>query len=78
MDKPTNHVAWQPIDMTTPEKWRGFYARQIGKSSFGVGAAFCPTALYVGIELITGDCRGIAFCIGPFWIGFVALRRPQP
>lgn len=66
---------WEPINATTPPKWHQFFGRRIGSTVFGCAAAFCPTSWYFGIEFITGGSKGIAFCIGPFWIGFATLTK---
>lgn len=69
--------AWEPINCATPAKWHRFIGRRIGATTFGIAAAFGPTALLFGVELITGQSRGVAVCIGPFWIGVAALRNQE-
>ena len=66
---------WMPSEATTPPKWYQFFGRQIGSSTLGIAAAYCPTAWYFGVEFITGGSRGLAFCIGPLWIWFAVLRK---
>jgi hypothetical protein len=65
--------AWLPIDITTPTKWHKFIGRQIGRTTIGFAAAYSTTAFFVGVELITGSSRGIAFSVGPLWLGFALL-----
>lgn len=36
----------------------------------GIVLGFAPTVFAFGAELITGETRGIALMIGPFWLGF--------
>jgi hypothetical protein len=69
--------AWMPIDVTTPPKWHTFIGRQVGSTTCGVAAAFCPTAWYFGLEFITGGSRGLAVCLGPLWIGVALLRTAR-
>lgn len=70
---------WQPIDMVTPAKWYRFFGRRIGNTTLGFAAAACPTAFFIGFELITGSSRGFAIGLGPLWLGVAALRaKEQP
>ncbi len=74
-------MEWEPIDITTPEAWKGFWARKIGKSSWGIGAAWSWHALYFGLEIIgtkPNQARGLAFALGPLWIGMARLQSKQP
>lgn len=74
----TGSDGWMPIDVRTPVKWRKFFGRQIGRTTIGMATAFSTTAFFVGIELITGSSRGIAFSLGPIWVGFALLTPPPP
>lgn len=67
-------MGWEPIKIITPSKWYVFVGHRIGNTSIGFAGAFCPTAFFIGVELIKGSSRGIAFGIGPLWIGFAVLR----
>ena len=73
---------WEPLDITTPEAWKCFAARQIGNASWGFAAAFSFHVFALGIEVLgskPGDARGLALMIGPLWIGVGRLtaRGPQ-
>lgn len=67
--------SWEPIDIVTPAKWRTFCGVRIGSSSVGFAAAFCPTVMLFGIEIIAGESRGLAVCIGPLTFA-VAILTP--
>jgi hypothetical protein len=73
-------VAWEPIDITTPTKWYRFFGRRLGSSTIGLAAAFCPSAFFIGIELIRGSSTGFGISLGPVWIGIAGLRarKAQP
>lgn len=65
------------IDLRLPEKWvaRHFWSWR-KRRAFGFVVAFSPQILAIGVELIAGSSRGIAFVLGPFWIGFATLKIP--
>ncbi|AXK43980.1 hypothetical protein [Erythrobacter aureus] len=81
-DKPSEPAAkgWQAIDITTPEAWHGFFARQLGKTSWCLAAAVSWHAWYVGLQLIGGNNRevtGLALALGPLWIGVGRLKPAE-
>jgi len=43
----------------------------------GIVLGFAPTFFAIGAELITGDTRGVALMIGPFWLGFAVSKFDQ-
>jgi hypothetical protein len=59
------------VSMDAQIKWsvRTFF-RATRNHAGGVVLGFAPTFLAIGVELITGDTRGVAFMVGPFWLGF--------
>lgn len=72
---------WKPIEISTPEAWHGFYARQIGASSYGIGCAISWHAWYFGFQIIgahKADVGGFALALGPLWIGIGKLRPALP
>jgi hypothetical protein len=70
-------MGWEPIDIVTPPKWKRFFGRRIGNSTFGCTAVYCPTAWYFGIEFLQGGVRGIGLTLGPVGIYLAKLvERP--
>ncbi len=43
----------------------------------GIVVGFAPTFCAFGAELITGQTRGVALMIGPFWLGFAVSKFDQ-
>lgn len=66
--KSPRHVV---VSMDAQVKWsvRTFF-RATRNRAGGIVLGFAPTFFALGIELITGDTRGVALMIGPFWLGF--------
>ncbi len=59
------------IRMETQVRWSTrFFFRATRRYASGVVLGFCPSLFAIGGELITGETRGIALMIGPFWLGF--------
>ncbi len=68
------------VSMDAPIKWsvRTFF-RATRNHTGGIVLGFAPTFFAIGAELITGDTRGVAFMIGPFWLGFAVSKfAPEP
>lgn len=59
------------VSMDTDVRWsvRHFF-RAGHRYAGGIVLGFAPTSFSLGAELITGETRGIALMIGPFWLGF--------
>jgi hypothetical protein len=59
------------VCMDAQIKWsvRTFF-RATRNHAGGIVLGFAPTFFAIGVELITGDTRGVAFMVGPFWLGF--------
>lgn len=59
------------VSMDAQIKWsvRTFF-RATRNHAGGIVLGFAPTFFAIGVELITGDTRGVAFMVGPFWLGF--------
>ncbi len=59
------------VSMDTQIKWsvRTFF-RATRTHAGGIVLGFAPTFFAIGVELITGDTRGVAFMVGPVWLGF--------
>jgi hypothetical protein len=73
-------MGWEPIDITTPVAWQGFWGRRIGKTSWGLAAALSWHALYFGLQIIgtkPNDARGIGLALGPLWLGVARLKPKQ-
>lgn len=70
--KSPRHVV---VSMDAQVKWsaRTFF-RATKNYAGGIALGFAPTFFAIGAELITGDTRGVAFMIGPFWIGFAVSK----
>ncbi len=71
---------WAPIDISTPEAWKAFFARQIGKTSWGLGIALSWYAWYFGLQVIAGKkipTSGLALALGPIWIGLARLEPDE-
>ena len=66
--KSPRHVV---VSMDAQVKWsvRTFF-RATRNHAGGIVLGFAPTFFAIGVELITGDTRGVAFMVGPFWLGF--------
>jgi len=57
--------------METQVRWSArFFFRATRRHAGGIVLGFCPSFFAIGGELITGETRGIALMIGPFWLGF--------
>jgi len=70
--KSPRHVV---VSMDAQIKWsvRTFF-RTTQNHAGGIVLGFAPTFFAIGAELITGDTRGVAFMIGPFWLGFAVSK----
>lgn len=67
------------IDLTLPTYWQEKHFFCVGDQWIcGFVAAISFQSWTLGFEIINGYSRGIAFMIGPLWLGFAALRRPRP
>lgn len=66
------------VSFETPIKWskRAFF-RATKRHVGGIVFAFAPTYFAIGAELITGDTRGFALILGPFWLGFAVSAFEQ-
>ncbi|WP_343545556.1 hypothetical protein [Sphingomonas paucimobilis] len=61
------------IRVETQVRWSmQFFFRATRRHAGGIVLGFCPSFFAIGGELITGETRGIALMIGPFWLGFAA------
>jgi hypothetical protein len=59
------------VRMETQVRWSArFFFRATRRHAGGIVLGFCPSFFAIGGELITGETRGIALMIGPFWLGF--------
>lgn len=74
IQKVTDGMGFQPIEVSTPATWYVFLGRQIGKTTFGMAAAVNPRFWAIGFEVLTRN-PGIAVMIGPVWLAVVKLRR---
>jgi hypothetical protein len=63
------------VRMDAQIKWsvRTFF-RATRNHAGGIVLGFAPTFFAIGAELITGDTRGVAFMVGPFWLGFAVSK----
>jgi hypothetical protein len=63
------------VSMHAQVKWsaRTFF-RATRSHAGGIVLGFAPTFFAIGAELITGDTRGVAFMVGPFWLGFAVSK----
>lgn len=63
------------VSMDAQIKWsvRSFF-RATRNHAGGIVLGFAPTFFAIGAELITGDTRGVALMIGPFWLGFAVSK----
>lgn len=63
------------VSMDAQVKWsaRTFF-RATRNHAGGIVLGFAPTFFAIGAELITGDTCGVAFMIGPFWLGFAVSK----
>lgn len=63
------------VSMDAQVKWsaRAFF-RATRNHAGGIVLGFAPTFFAIGAELITGDTRGVALMIGPFWLGFAVSK----
>ena len=63
------------VNMDAQVKWsvRTFF-RATRNHAGGIVLGFAPTFFALGAELITGETRGIAFMVGPFWLGFAVSK----
>ncbi|PZO77058.1 MAG: hypothetical protein DI640_01360 [Sphingomonas taxi] len=70
--KSPRHVV---VSMDAPVKWsvQAFF-RATRNYAGGIVLGFAPTFCAIGAELLTGDTRGVAVMIGPFWIGFACRK----
>lgn len=70
--KSLRHVV---VSMDAQVKWsaRTFF-RATRNHAGGIVLGFAPTFFAIGIELITGDTRGVALMVGPFWLGFAVSK----
>lgn len=66
------------VSMDAQIKWsvRTFFSATRNHAG-GIVLGFAPTFFAIGAELITGGARGVAFMIGPFWIGFAVSKFGQ-
>lgn len=73
--KSPRHVV---VSMDAQVKWsaRTFF-RATRNHTGGIVLGFAPTFFAIGAELITGDTRGVAFMIGPFWLGFAVSKSDR-
>lgn len=59
------------VSMDTGVSWSARHFFRAGRRHVGgIVLGFAPTMCAFGAELITGETRGIALMIGPFWLGF--------
>ncbi len=63
------------VSMDAQVKWsvRTFF-RATDTHAGGIVLGFAPTFFAIGVEMITGDTRGVALMIGPFWLGFAVSK----
>jgi len=63
------------VSMDAQIKWsvRTFF-RATHKHAGGIVLGFAPTFFAIGVELITGGTCGVAFMIGPLWLGFAISK----
>ena len=66
------------VSMDAQVKWsvRTFF-RATRSHAGGIVVGFAPTFFAIGAELVTGDTRGIALMVGPFWLGFAVSNFDQ-
>lgn len=59
------------VSMDTDVRWSVRHFFRAGRRyAGGIVLGFAPSVFAFGAELITGETRGIALMIGPFWLGF--------
>ncbi len=66
------------VSMDAQIKWsvRTFF-RATRNHAGGIVLGFAPTFFAIGVELITGDTRGVAFMVGPLWLGFAISKSDR-